>query len=242
MTRWPIAAGALLALVLCSVHVTAGEAPEALSPEDFAELFPGMDPADVRDSPLPGIYEVAIGASVVYVSKDGRHLLRGQLIDLDTDTNLTEDRERAMRLALIESDAAADAVVFAPDSPSHWVTVFTDIDCGYCQRMHREIDRLNELGIGVRYLFYPRGGPGSSSWDKADNVWCAGDRQDAMTRAKAGESVDAEACGSTPVADHYALGQDVGIRGTPAVVSDRGVILGGYLPPEALLARLRGGR
>lgn len=242
MSRWSAAAAALLALALCIPFAAADEAREALSPEAFAELFPGMDPSDVRDSPLPGIYEVAIGANIVYVSKDGRHLLRGQLIDLDTDTNLTEDREREMRIALIGGEAANDAVVFAPESPSHWVTVFTDIDCGYCQRMHREIERINELGIGVRYLFYPRGGPGSSSWDKADDVWCAGDRQDAMTRAKAGEAVESGDCKDTPVGGHYALGQDVGIRGTPAVITDRGVIVGGYLPPEALLARLRAGR
>jgi thiol:disulfide interchange protein DsbC len=227
---------ALLCTALASTARAAG--PE-LTPEELAELFPGIEAANVVDSPLPGVYEVTVGASVAYVSKDGRYLLRGELIDLETEVNLTAQRQNTARASVLDQLDEAQMVIFSPEEPVHTITVFTDIDCGYCRRMHREMDELNALGIRVRYLFYPRGGPGSEAWSKANNVWCAPDRLDAMTAAKNGEQVPARNCGTTPVREHYDLGGRVGLQGTPAIYTEAGEMVGGYLPPEALLARLR---
>lgn len=235
----PLVAGLVVALFATAMVPAATAAGPELTPEELAELFPGIEAQNVRQSPVAGIYEVTVGASVAYVSKDGRYLLRGELIDLETETNLTAQRQNGARADVLAQVDEAQMVIFSPENPRHTITVFTDIDCGYCRRMHREMDQLNALGIRVRYLFYPRAGPGSEAWSKANNVWCAPDRLDAMTAAKNGEQVPARNCGTTPVREHYDLGVRVGLQGTPAIYTETGEIVGGYLPPEALLARLR---
>jgi thiol:disulfide interchange protein DsbC len=193
----------------------------------------------VRPSLLPGIYEVAHGAEVLYVSGDGRYALSGDLYDTDTGNNLTTQRRTEARYAALKAVSDDDAIIFAPKNPRYSVTVFTDVDCAFCRRLHSEIAEYNRLGVRVRYLFYPRGGPGSDSWKKAEAVWCAPNRQEALTRAKTGAAIASHACGTTPVARTYELGQELGIRGTPGIFTDRGVYLPGYLPPDRLLERLK---
>ena len=235
----PLALSFVAALACGLLVPVAPAAGPDLTPEQLAELFPGIEAGNVSDSPISGVYEVTVGASVAYVSKDGRYLLRGELIDLETETNLTAQRQNTARASVLAEVDEAQMVIFSPENPRHTITVFTDIDCGYCRRMHREMEQLNELGIRVRDLFYPRAGPGSEAWSKANNVWCSPDRLGAMTAAKNGEQVPARNCGTTPVREHYDLGGRVGLQGTPAIYSESGEIVGGYLPPEALLARLR---
>jgi thiol:disulfide interchange protein DsbC len=129
--------------------------------------------------------------------------------------------------------------VFAPRETKHTVTVFTDVDCTYCRKLHAEMKQYNDLGIRVRYLFYPRSGPDSESWTKAEQVWCSANRNEALTRAKRGDSLTAKACANNPVARDYELGQDVGLRGTPAIILPSGELLGGYVPPAMLIKRLQ---
>ncbi|GIT35039.1 MAG: hypothetical protein Ct9H300mP4_13580 [Gammaproteobacteria bacterium] len=121
-------------------------------------------------------------------------------------------------------------VVFAPDDFKYTVTVFTDVDCGYCRKFHSEIDEVMEQGIRVRYLFFPRTGPGKESWEKAEKVWCSQDRKMAITRAKQGKSLKTKICSKTPVQKHYSVGQMFMVQGTPTMVSDKGKIIVGYLP------------
>lgn len=227
----------LVALATVLGPVAADE-PVELSREQLVERFPGLSVDNIRESVVPGLYEVAVGAQVVYVSRDGRVLVRGDMIDLETDENLTDARQHRLRADMIAAVDEDRMVIFAPEQPRHTVTVFTDIDCSFCQRMHADIEEYKALGIAVRYMFYPRSGPGTESWAAADHVWCASDRRQALTRAKLGQEVEARECGETPVAMHHELGADVGLRGTPAIVSADGRMLGGYLAPQALLARL----
>jgi len=129
--------------------------------------------------------------------------------------------------------------VFSPENPTHTVTVFTDIDCTYCRKLHREIETFTSRGIKVRYMFSPLAGPGSPSWAKAEAVWCSPDRNDAMTRAKMGEEVKAQgACNDTPVAAHYRIASELGVRGTPGILTDEGRLIPGYVPAERLLGLL----
>ena len=193
----------------------------------------------VRTSALPGIYEVAHGGEVLYVSSDGRYALSGDLFDTDSGRNLTEQRRTEVRGAALHALADADTIIFGPKTARDTVTVFTDIDCPYCRKMHSEIAEYNRLGVRVRYAFYPRSGPGSDAWKKAVAVWCAPNRQDALTRAKAGAAVPPRDCPGAPVAKTWELGRELGIRGTPGVFTDRGDYLSGYLPPQRLLERLR---
>lgn len=215
----------------------------ATRPDPRAELakrMPGSKPEDYRPSPIDGLYEYARGADIVYVSADGRHVIDGDLFDLASAANLSEQRRREARLAMIGKLSDADMVVFGPRNARYTVTVFTDVDCTYCRKLHSEIAQYNDLGIRVRYLFYPRTGPDTESWKKAEAVWCSRDRNDALTRAKKGEVVKSTKCDAGAVVRRdYDLGQDAGLRGTPAIVMPDGEMLAGYLPPAMLLKRLQ---
>ncbi|HEY5559643.1 MAG TPA: DsbC family protein [Steroidobacteraceae bacterium] len=189
---------------------------------------------DIRPSPIVGLYEIRSGAEVGYVSEDGRFYVDGDVFDMKSKANLTEQRRQEGRIGLMARVSDGDAIIFAPTGAvRHTLTVFTDVDCTYCRRLHQEIGELNRLGIRVRYLMYPRNGPDTESWRKAEAVWCSADRHDALTRAKRGESVKSGKC-ETPIAAHYALGQELGIQGTPGIITDRGEYLAGYLPAASM--------
>jgi thiol:disulfide interchange protein DsbC len=189
---------------------------------------------DVKPSPIPGLYEIRSGAEVGYVSTDGRFYVDGDVFDMKSRQNLTEPRRQQGRLALLAAVDDKDAIIFSPTGTvRHTLTVFTDVDCTYCRRMHQEIAEFNRLGIRVRYLMYPRSGPGTESWRKAEAVWCSADRRDALTRAKRGEVIKAAKC-ETPIAAQYALGERLGIRGTPGIITDEGEYLAGYLPAASM--------
>lgn len=214
---------------------------EALpSRADLASGLKGVTASDLRDSELPGFYEVRVGSRVGYISQDGRFLFEGELYDLKSNENLTETARSAARVDLIGSVDPARMIVFAPEgrAAEHTITIFTDIDCGYCRQFHREIDKVTALGIEVHYLFYPRTGPNTDSWSKAERVWCAQDRNTALTNAKLGGQVPELGCTDNPVAEHYDLGRQVGVTGTPSVYTSGGVHIGGYLPPQQLLETL----
>jgi thiol:disulfide interchange protein DsbC len=213
----------------------------ALTKEELAATLNGVAVDDIIASPIPGVFQVSVGSSVAYVTEDGRYLMQGELYDLESSENLTEKTRAAARVDLLDSVPADQMIVFAPKDgeAEHTITIFTDIDCGYCRQFHREIDQVNSLGIEVHYLFYPRTGPATDSWAKAEKVWCAQDRSSALTQAKLGGSVPDLTCTDTPVGSHYDLGQQVGVRGTPAVFTQSGENIGGYLPPAALLQKLQ---
>ncbi len=203
----------------------------------IADKLPGVKLENISDGPIDGLFEVTLGPQIVYISEDGRYLLQGDIIDLVANTNVTEERRSVARVAALDGISEAEMIVFSPADAKHTITVFTDVDCTFCRRLHSEMGDLNEMGVRVRYLFYPRGGPGSKSWDKADAVWCAQDRNEALTRAKLGQSLEPKQC-ETPVARHYEMGSLVGLRGTPAIVTENGRLVSGYLPAAELVQRI----
>ena len=226
-----------LVLLLSAVWLSAA-AEEGTDPRaDIAGMVPGLTKEDVTPSEIDGLYEVAIGSQIVYVTADRRYLIKGDIVDLETNESVTEARRSGLRLTEMKSLPEQQMVIFGPEDAAHTITVFTDIDCTYCRKLHREINQINARGIRVRYVFYPRFGPGSESWAKADAVWCAKDRQSALTRAKNGEEIELKTC-STPVAEHYALGNKIGVRGTPAILMEDGELLPGYVPAAELAAYL----
>jgi len=234
----------LCALALCAVlgaaqFVTAAAAePDAAAARAaIATKFPGVKPNQIRSSPVAGVYEVEMGADTAYVSADGKYLFSGDLYEVESRTNLTEaGRVTARSRALAKLDEK-DLIVFgAPDS-KYTINVFTDVECGYCRKLHSQIDQLTQLGIRVRYLAYPRAGPNTEDWQKMETVWCAKDRNAALTKAKLGQSVQAAKC-ATPIAKQYALGEELGVRGTPAIFTPGGEYIGGYIPPKEMAQQL----
>jgi thiol:disulfide interchange protein DsbC len=229
-----------LAGVTVSFTLPAQTLPAKADPRvELAAKIPGAKPDELRQSPIPGIYELARGGEIAYVSADGKYVIAGDLYDLAKNDNLTEARRRGERLRLLSRVPETDMLVFGPRDAKYTITVFTDVDCTYCRKLHAEMADYNRLGIKVRYLFYPRSGPDTESWQKAEEVWCSPNRNDALTRAKRGEELKNVKSCSTPVARDYQLGQDFAIRGTPAIVLADGEVLPGYVPAASLAEHLR---
>lgn len=219
-------------------NATIGDASKILPPAELAVRL-GLDPSALAEGPIEGLYELVSGTTVRYVTKDGRFLIGGGIVDLTTRKNVTDQRKNKARAALLRNVDDSNAIVFSPPDGvvKHRLTVFTDVDCGYCRQFHREIAEVNKLGVEVRYLSWPRTGPDSESWFKAVKVWCAKDRRAAITNAKLGQPPpDVPGCDSEPtIRQDYELGERVGVEGTPAVFTDNGVHIGGYIPSGELL-------
>ncbi len=230
-----VVAALLLCAGLLPAHA-AGDVPPALSAR-LKALAPDMEPDHVIETPLAGMYEVRFSSIIVYLSADGRYMLRGDLVDLDTQRNFTEEARRVARADAIGALGESSMIVFAPDTVKHTVTVFTDVDCPYCARMHQQMADYNGLGIEVRYAAFPRAGVSSPTYDKMVSVWCAADQRTAMTDAKMGTSIEMLSC-DNPVREHYETGQGIGVTGTPAIVLESGEIVPGYVPPQELARRL----
>jgi len=191
------------------------------------------DLSAIRPTPFADLYEVVIGPRIVYMSGDGRYVLSGDLMDLEERRNISAEHRAQARAATLAELGPEDTIEFAPPDPRHVLYVFTDIDCGYCRRLHTEIDQLMNAGIAVRYLAFPRAGVGSESYDKFVSVWCSKDPRRALTRAKAGEELPPATC-ENPVAAHYQLGDRMGVRGTPSIMLESGEELGGHVPADQL--------
>lgn len=202
------------------------------------EIFsPGTTIDSISPAPVPGLVEVVIGPRLFYFSDDGRFLVNGSIIDVMNQKNVTEPKVAAARKASLDQLDENSMIIFSPKEPKHTVTVFTDIDCGYCRKLHSQIDQYNDLGIQVRYLLYPRTKVGSSSYNKAVSVWCSKDRKKTFTEAKSGKNVENKEC-SNPVSDNMQLGGLMGVRGTPSIMRSTGEMIPGYLSPRDLLKKL----
>jgi len=208
--------------------------------KSLSGIFPGITPDQITPSPMEGVSEVLIGPTLMYVSNDGKYLLQGSLIDLKTRADISEERRNGIRLDALNDLGDEKMIIFPAKDQKHVITVFTDIDCGYCRKLHDEMDKYNAEGITVRYLMFPRAGINSPSYSKAVTVWCSKDRQDAMTRSKAGEILPNASC-DNPVKEEYELGQLIGVRGTPAIIMEDGAMLPGYVPAARLAKALEAG-
>ena len=209
---------------------------------ELAAKMPGTKPEDLRATPVPGLYELTRGAEVSYVSADGKYVLTGDLFKVTEAAdfpNLTETRRRELRTRLIDDVPESDMIVYGPKDSRYTITVFTDVDCAWCRRLHSQIADYNRLGVRVRYLAWPRSGPATESWVRAENVWCAANKTDALSRAKRGEAVKAASCSANPVQREWDLGRELGIRGTPGLILPDCELVPGYLPPADLLKHLQ---
>ena len=240
-----VAALSSLFLAAASVHAATASGPADASAADprFAllKLLPaGSKLEDLQPSPIPGIFEYTQGADVSYLTMDGKFFIDGSIYDMKSRDNLTEDVRAHARAAMLSAVPESEMLIFSPASPKYTITVFTDVDCQYCRKLHSEMGELNRMGVRVRYLFFPRSGPNTESWRKAEVVWCSANRNDTFTRAKAGATLDMnKTCTANPVAREYALGESIGVRGTPTIITESGGYISGYLPPKELVAQIK---
>ncbi len=229
--------------VLMSGLLLAASIP-ALAQDDYSvveerirTLAPNASSIAISESPIEGILMVQIGGDIYYATSDGQFLIQGRVMNMETREDLTETAKSKVRRELLAGMDTSQQITFSPENPDYELTVFTDIDCGYCRKLHAQVDEYNESGIAIHYMAFPRAGIGSHSYEKAVSVWCAADQQAALTQAKLGAEPDPEQC-ENPIAEQYELGKALGVTGTPALLTPDGTLIPGFVPPEKLRARL----
>lgn len=229
----------LAVLVPFSLAVAAdADADLAAVKQKLTERLPNVSLDKLkRSSAMPGWYELEHGMQLLYISGDGKRLFLGDLVDLETRTNVTESWREQTAIRLINAVGEQNMIVMGPADAKRTITVFTDVDCPYCARLHQEVPELTKSGVKVRYLLFPRAGIGSETYKKSVAVWCAADRVKAVGIAKAGGKVEMKTC-ANPVESHYQLGRQLEVSGTPTIYLDDGKMLGGYLPSSRLLVIL----
>lgn len=194
----------------------------------------------VKVTPLPDIYEVELSTGeILYSHSSGDYLFAGDMYRTETTglINLSSDTRQMRNLEKVAAIPEDEMIIYTPDEIRASITVFTDVDCTYCRALHREIEDLLEMGIQVRYMAYPRGGMEAGSYDKMISVWCSDDRHKSLSQAKNGQNLPARDC-ETPILDHYDLGNQLGITGTPALVFPDGRVIPGYVEAPRLAALL----
>jgi thiol:disulfide interchange protein DsbC len=235
--------GASLSLLMLTAFVsTEAKVDDSASAEQLKTLTATLkkrfrsEPTSIQQSVMPNMYQVMYGTEVVYVSADGKYFLAGDLINMETRENLSDVAKQSVRKGILDRQDNKP-VVFKAKNEKHVLKVFTDIDCPYCAKLHREVPQLNEKGITIEYLMFPRAGLKSASFTKAVSMWCADDNKQAMTDAKERKPIASKSCDS-PIADQYNLGQEVGVTGTPALITSTGKLIPGYMPADRLAAML----
>jgi thiol:disulfide interchange protein DsbC len=222
----------LFGLVLSDVN-----ADEAAIRQAMSTSMPSVKVDSVKPAVVKGLFEVVVGANIYYVSEDGKYLLQGRLVDVAARKDLTEEKLNVTRKLAIEKMGQANMIVFKSKITKYTVTIFTDIDCGYCRKLHSEIDQYLAQGITIQYLFFPRAGKGSDSYNKAVSVWCAEDRNAALTAAKKDQKLTEKTC-DNPIDEHMQLAAEFDVKGTPMIISENGNVYPGYLPAKQLVEAL----
>lgn len=195
---------------------------------------------DVKPSEAPGLLLVTVAGGTLYATEDGRFFLAGDLYQVEKTgfTNLTERQRNVERQAQLAQQALENMIIFSPEGETRdYITVFTDVDCGYCQKLHREVGALNDMGVEVRYLAFPRGGMQSPGADKLMTAWCAKNPQETLSKLKNGLSLPTNRC-DAPISEQYDLGVALGVRGTPAIFTSDGTMIPGYRPAKDIVQLL----
>ena len=223
-------------LVLPSANVISGESSgvDELK-KNLLKNIPQATVTRIKETPIKGVYEVIVGAEIYYMEKNARYVINGDLIDLATRTNFTEEAKTYNRKMKVAELGEENMVVYQPKTVDHTITVVTDIDCPYCRRLHAEMDQYMESNVKVRYIFMPL--KGESDFNTTVSVWCSEDKNLALDIAKSGGDLEKANC-DNPIAKHLTISRELGVRGTPAIILEDGTMLPGYVPAKKLVAEL----
>ena len=232
-----------LLLILILIFPSDIKSDELLIASKINAVLPeGMSVQSVKESQIENLFIVDIGdLQPIYASKNGEFFFYGELYAVNGNMlqNTTKDEVNLKRKSILDETLSEDDFIsFKSENEKHSVTIFTDVDCGYCRKFHNEIQDFNDLGITVNYVAFPRSGLDSVSYNKIVTAWCSKDPKSVLTKMKQGQDVQLSMCQNHPVEAHFLLGQKIGITGTPAIIKSNGELLPGYLPPEELITRL----
>ncbi len=238
MKLFPIALLLISFITPFSANAVSADGDDAVEQlrEALAKTMPQVKPTKISTTPVVGLYEVIVGSQVVYMDINARYMIEGDLFDLKTKINVTEDAKSVIRLAAVDKLGPDSMIVYTPEKIKNTITVVTDIDCPYCRRLHNEIPDYLENDVQVRYIFMPL--KGAADMKKTISVWCSDDQQLALDIAKAGGEVEEKTC-KNPIKQHLKIARELGVRGTPAILLEDGTLLPGYVPVDKLVAELR---
>ena len=223
-------------LAVFAVAASAEDDATKVANETLHKVAPNAKVQSVSQAPIPGFYSVVADGHAIYVSADGKYLIEGHVVDVDAKRDIMEDALQGVRKAALQGVTADKRITFAPPHPKHRVLVFTDPDCPYCRQFHKQIAEYNKLGIAVDYVLYPL--PIHKGADvKSVTVWCSKDRNTTFTSAMNGETLPQKTC-ANPIGEIVHVAETTGISGTPAIFSEDGTMLGGYVAPDQLAKRL----
>jgi len=227
----------ILTLGIMPAIALAQDDPLSEIEKKIRKLVPGASSIAISETPLNDLYQIQVGNEIYYATADAKYLIIGRIIDMDTRVNITDQAKSSIRKNLLVGLDASEQIKFSPAEPEYELLVFTDIDCGYCRKLHNQIDDYMAEGIAINYVAFPRAGLNSHSFEKFVSVWCADDQQAALTLAKNGDEPVPLQC-DNPIGEQYELGRSLGVTGTPALVTNDGTLIPGYVPPAQLKARL----
>jgi thiol:disulfide interchange protein DsbC len=202
----------------------------------------GSEIESIQESSIKGLYAVYYGdLEPIYVSDDGNFFIYGDIykININSITNITDVEISERRSTILSNLESSELISFKSKNEQYAVTVFTDVDCGYCRKLHNQIGEYNKLGITINYAAFPRSGLGTISFTKMVSAWCSDNKKSSLTRLKNNNEINKNFCDNQPVSKHYAIGNKLGVTGTPAIFSSDGRLFPGYLSPEDLLKKLQ---
>lgn len=225
------------ACIVLAGSLAAADYPEVL--DRLSGMVDDINDVTIAESPIQGLLEVGVSSEIIYMTADGRFLIQGRVLDLETRTDITNTARTKLRKDALAGLNREEWISFGPRDAEHEILVFTDPDCGYCRRLHQQMQDYNEAGIRISYLAFPRAGVGSATYTKMVSVWCARDKHHAMDVAKGGGEPEPATC-ENPVDEQYEFGKILGVTGTPALVTFNGDLIPGYVPPSQLRERLDG--
>lgn len=202
-------------------------------------LNPQAEIQSVKPSVIPGFYEVQVSGQIVYLSEDGEKVISGDVYDLKKKVSYTEQAKTGLRKAALDTVKDEDKIIYKAKDEKYKVTVFTDISCPYCTKLHEEMTAFNDAGITVEYLAFPRAGIGSKPQKDMQNIWCAEDKTAAMNAAKTSHTIPSQSCEGSQVVEQFLLGQDIGVNATPTMIFSDGELQAGYIKPAELLPILQ---
>jgi thiol:disulfide interchange protein DsbC len=221
---------AAAALIACS----ASSAQVSISPEAVLQklktTFVNTPFTEVRATPISGIYEVLMGKDIAYTDATGRYFMFGNVMDMQTQRNLTQERRSEINKVDVSTLKLGDAIKTVKGDGKRVLYVFSDPECGYCKRLEPTLQQLNNVTI-YTFLFPILGEKSNKS---AKSVWCAADRNKAWGdyMLRSGPLLQAEC--ETPIQRNVALGTSLGITGTPTLISGSGRMQPGAIPLEKI--------
>ena len=211
--------------------------------ESLKNILPdGAIIESIEATPIEDMYAVYYGdLQPIYVTKDGSFFIYGDIYKINSNSisNITDESIAERRKIILKDIPLNELISFKSKNEQFSVIVFTDVDCGYCRKLHNQINEYNKLGISINYAAYPRSGLGTSAFTKMVGAWCSDDPKGSISKLKNNKNLDLSFCDSQPVSKQYVIGQKLGVNGTPAIFSMDGDMFPGYIKPKELLLRLK---